>query len=277
MNLQFGPLHEDDIHHACQLLRSYLPEQVYNRTIFACTGYAAYLQAACKCGPHSTTLLIGAYSGGTLIGFAEWRRMEQMLVLNNLNVDSAYRKEGIGGKLVAYGEELARKEGIGKLALDVFSWNEHAHAWYQRLGFSEEGRTFWYEGDLVQSQNATEDVTSEVARTEGRDELTYVIDDYPMAEAHHLVYGFSSFRIRTIQTTTVVGRLGEQYFRIQMPSGQWDGCYHLTDVLFDIDPKRKILLLSPDAFLREREPRLTLSSESIRMIKMVESQEVIYE
>lgn len=275
MNVQFSPLHEDDIHHACRLLRSYLPEQVYNQTIFACTGYAAYLQAACKCGSHSTTLLIGAYSGDILIGFAEWRRMEQMLVLNNLNVDAAYRKDGIGGRLMAYGEKLARMEGINKLALDVFSWNEQAHAWYMRLGFAEEGRTYWYEGDLGKSLDAKEDVT--VAHTDGKDELAYIIDDYPMAEAHHIKYGFSSFRIRTKQKTSVVGRLGERYFRIQMQSGEWDGCYHLTNVLIDLDRERKLLLLSPDAFLRERDHRLILSSESIRMIKILENQGVMYE
>lgn len=277
MNVQFRPLLEEDIYHACRLLRSYLPEQVYKQTIFACTGYAAYLQAACKCGSHSTTLLIGAYSGELLIGFAEWRRMEQMLVLNNLNVDAAYRKDGIGGQLMAYGEELARKEGIKMLALDVFSWNEQAHAWYLRIGFAEEGRTYWYEGDLVQSQDASEEVKDDITLPESNDELDYIIDDYPMAEAHHIKYGFSSFRIRTKQKTSVVGRLGDQYFRIQVPSGEWDGCYHLTDVLIDLDPTRKMLLLSPDAYLREKDPRLTLSSESIRMIKILENQEVMYE
>ncbi|WMT42375.1 GNAT family N-acetyltransferase [Paenibacillus sp. D2_2] len=254
MKFQLRPLHENDIKYACQLLRSYMPEQVFKQTIFACTGYPAYLQAACKCGAHSSTLLIGAYSGDLLIGFAEWRRLEGMLVLNNLNVDIVYRKDGIGRQLMAYGEELARKEGIGKLALDVFSWNEHAHAWYLRLGFSEMGRTYWYEGDLVQSQAVSEDVTEALSHNDDKDELAYVIDDYPMAEAHHIKYGFSSFRIRTKQHASVVGRLGQQYFRIQLQSGEWDGGNHLTDVLIDLDPERKLLLLSPDAFLRERDP-----------------------
>lgn len=277
MNVRFSPLHEDDIYHACRLLRCYLPEQVYNQTIFACSGYAAYLQAACKCGSHSTTLLIGAYSGDLLIGFAEWRRMEQMFVLNNLNVDAAYRKDGIGGQLVAYGEKLARMEGVNKLALDVFSWNEQAHAWYLRLGFAEEGRTYWYEGDLSRSLNAKEDANMAAAQIDETAGLDYIIDDYPMAEAHHIKYGFSSFRIRTKQKTSIVGRLGERYYRIQTQSGEWDGCYHLTNVLIELDRERKLLVLSPDAFLPEIDPRLIFSSESIRMIKILENQEELYE
>ncbi|MBY3621559.1 GNAT family N-acetyltransferase [Acinetobacter sp. CUI P1] len=269
MNVQFRPLHEDDIHHACRLLKSNLPEHVYNQTIFACAGYPAYLQAACKCGGHSATLLIGAYSGHVLIGFAEWRRMEQMLVLNNLNVDAAYRKDGIGGMLMAYGEKLAKRDDIKKLVLDVFSWNEQAHAWYLRLGFEEEGRTYWYVRDLDHSFAASADV---IAAGEEMDdeEVAYIIDDYPMAEAHHLKYGFSSFRIRTKQKTSVVGRLGELYFRIQLQSGDWDGGYPLTDVLLDLDRERKLLLLSSDAFLRERDSALSLSTESIRMIKILD-------
>jgi GNAT superfamily N-acetyltransferase len=269
MNVQFRPLHEEDINHACRLLKSNLPEHVYNQTIFACTGYPAYLQAACKCGGHSATLLIGAYIGDMLIGFAEWRRMEQMLVLNNLNVDAAYRKDGIGGMLMAYGEKLAKRDDIKKLVLDVFSWNEQAHAWYLRLGFVEEGRTYWYVRELDCSLATRADVITAGTHIDD-EEVTYIIDDYPMAEAHHLKYGFSSFRIRTKRKTSVVGRLGEQYFRIQLQSGEWDGGYPLTDVLLDLDRERKLLLLSSDAFLRERDPALSLSTESIRMIKTLD-------
>ncbi|MEK4208289.1 MULTISPECIES: GNAT family N-acetyltransferase [Paenibacillus] len=265
MNLRFSPLQEDDIHLACRLLQSNLPESVYNQTIFACGGYPEYLKAACKCGSHSATLLIGAYSEDLLIGFAEWRRMEQMLVLNNLNVDAAYRKDGIGGKLMAYGETLAQKDGISKLALDVFSWNEQAHAWYLRLGFAEEGRTYWYVRDLAPSIDRDREV------------LAYIIDDYPMAEAHHQKYGFSALRIRTKKETSVVGRLGEQYYRIQLQNGGWSGCNLLTDVLMDLDREKRLLLLSSDAYLRERDPELILSTESIRMIKILENQEVLYE
>lgn len=277
MNVQLRPLHEDDIQQACRLLQSYLPEHVYKQTIFACTGYPAYLQAACKCGSHSTTLLIGAYCENILIGFAEWRRMEQMLVLNNLNVDAAYRKDGIGGKLIAYGEKLAKKDGIKKLALDVFSWNEHAHAWYLRLGFMEEGRTYWYARDLDQLLEVTEIGTDTMAYINEKEELSYVIEDYPMAEAHHQKYGFSSFRIRTKQKTSVVGRLGDQFFRLQLQKGEWYGRQLMVDVLLDLDKERKLLILSSDPYLREKDPGLILSTESIRMIKELENLEVRYE
>lgn len=272
MNVQFCPLHENDIYQACRLLQSSLPEHVYNQTIFACQGYPEYLKSACKCGSHSATQLIGAYSGKHLIGFAEWRRMEQMLVLNNLFVDAAYRNSGIGGKLIAYGEELASRDGIKKLALDVFSWNEQAFAWYLRLGFSEECRTYWYVRDLKTSVEADPEFP-----TNDKELPAYIIDDYPMAEAHHLKYGFSSLRIRMKDKASVVGRLGEQYYRIQLQNGDWEGCSPLIDVLMEIDQERRLLLLSSDAYMRERDPNLTLSTESIRMIKLLENLEVMYE
>lgn len=51
----------------------------------------------------------------------------------------------------------------------------------------------------------------------------------------------------------------------------------MTDVLMDLDREKRLLLLSSDAYLRERDPELILSTESIRMIKILENQEVLYE
>lgn len=272
MNVQFCPLQEDDIYQACRLLQSSLPEHVYNQTLFSCAGYPAYLQAACRCGSHSSTLLIGAYIGNILIGYAEWRRMEQMLVLNNIHVDEAYRNGGIGKEFMAYGEKLAKKDGIKKLVLDVFWWNEQAYAWYQRLGFVEEGRTYWYERDLNKSLEADPE-----APRDDKEVPAYIIDDYPMAEAHHFKYGFSSLRVRMKEKTSVVGRLGDQYYRIQLQNGEWEGYCPLTNVLMDLDQERRLLLLSSDAYMRERDPELILSTESIRMIKILKNLEVMYE
>lgn len=262
MNVQFRPLHEDEIYHACQLMRDNIPEQEFNQTIFAANGYLQYLQAACKHENHSITLLIGAFLDEALIGFAEWRRLADMLVLNNLHVAAAYQRDGIGRKLMAYGEQFAMNDGVSTIALDVFSWNEHVHAWYIRLGFVEKGRTYWYVSPLDSSSELSIEASS------------YIIEDYPMAEAHHQQYGFSSLRIRTKQRSSTVGRLGEQYFRILLNSGEWGAVNELKEVLFDIDCKRQLLLLSRDPYLREKDPNLMLSTESIRMIKSLSSQEV---
>lgn len=268
MNVGLGPLRIDDIPRACRLLRESLPEREYTRTIFACSGYSEYLRASCRCGSHAATLLIGAYAGEELIGFAEWRRLEQMLVLNNLNVDTACRSQGIGARLVAYGEELARKEGVRTLALDVFYWNERVHEWYKRLGFTEAGRTYWYEG------NRFIDTASD-AEAGGDQVPDFIVDEYPVAEAHHAAYGFSSFKIRTKHGTVQVGRLGEQYYRIQTQKADWDWDGDLSRVLGHLEAERKLLVLSPDAQLSERDRRLTPISESVRMIRMLENQAVL--
>ncbi|MDF2667706.1 MAG: hypothetical protein K0R67_12 [Paenibacillus sp.] len=267
MKVQFRPLDSDkDIQKACRLLRDSMPEREYNRTIFSCSGYPQYLRAAFWCRTHAATMLIGAYDGEHLIGFAEWRRLETQFVLNNLNVDAAYRSYGIGSRLIAYGEELALKEGVGTLTLDVFAWNEHAYEWYKRLGFVETNRTYWYERSLYSRGNSP--VMDSVP--------PYIVEDFPMAEAHHAAYGFSSLRIRMQRGTIQVGRLGASYYRLQTQNGDWDWNGSLIAALTDLDPERRLLLLSPDAGLAQCDSGLVMISESVRMNKKLEERAVYY-
>ncbi len=267
MKVNFRPIEGDsDIERACSLLRDSMLGKEFDRTIFSCSGYAQYLRAASCSSVHSATWLIGAYDGDLMIGFAEWRRLDQQLVLNNLNVDTAYRGHGIGGRLVALGEVLALKEGIRSLKLDVFAWNEHAHAWYLRLGFVESDRTYWYEGD----QDPLED-SRDKEKT-----APYLIEDNPMAEAHHTAYGFSSLQIRLLRGTVQIGRLGSTYFRIRALNADWDWNGSLTAALSHLDPGRKLLVLSPEPGLSERDSRLIKISESVRMHKKLEDRAVYY-
>lgn len=272
MNVILRPLQENDIETACRLLKRGMPEKEYSHTIFACSGYPDYLRASSRCGPNAATLLIGAYAEERLLGFAEWRRLEQMLVLNNLNVEGECRSQGIGRRLVAYGEALAREEGVRTLALDVFAWNRLAYDWYRRLGFVESGRTYWYEGEL------------ELQECDGRpggpfpgEPVQFVIEDYPMAEAHHAAYGFSSFKLRTSQGTAQVGRLGDRYYRIQAKDGEWDPGGRWTRMLLELGTGRRLLVLSPDAHLADADPRLVRLSESVRMIRMLEKEAGLYD
>jgi RimJ/RimL family protein N-acetyltransferase len=56
-----------------------------------------------------------------------------------LMVDSRHRRRGIGRKLMAAAAEWARENGVTKLELHVFPWNEAAIALYERLGYEREG------------------------------------------------------------------------------------------------------------------------------------------
>ena len=65
------------------------------------------------------------------------RGLPKHAYLKNLFVDEAYRRRGIGGKLVAACAEEARRWDVCTLALEVENDNDQAARLYERLGFEE--------------------------------------------------------------------------------------------------------------------------------------------
>lgn len=55
--------------------------------------------------------------------------------LDLLAVDPAYRRLGVGGRLVAWLEKTARTGGLFLINLEVRAKNSAAQAFYQRLGY----------------------------------------------------------------------------------------------------------------------------------------------
>ena len=69
-----------------------------------------------------------------------------------LMVDAAYRRRGIGRRLLEEAVGWARTSGVLKLELHVFPWNEPAVALYESFGFEREGyrkRHYEREGGYV--------------------------------------------------------------------------------------------------------------------------------
>ncbi len=56
-----------------------------------------------------------------------------------LMVDGGFRRRGIGRALLAAAAAWGRENGIEKLELHVFPWNEGAIALYEAVGFRREG------------------------------------------------------------------------------------------------------------------------------------------
>ncbi|GAA6135008.1 GNAT family N-acetyltransferase [Oceaniserpentilla sp. 4NH20-0058] len=57
--------------------------------------------------------------------------------IHDLVVDKHYRGQGVGQRLLAKVEELAREKGCCKLTLEVLSGNHVAKAVYEKHGFSD--------------------------------------------------------------------------------------------------------------------------------------------
>jgi len=60
----------------------------------------------------------------------------------DLVVADGARGRGIGGRLLAGAEEIARARGCWSMVLEFATWRERAHAFYVSQGWEETGRAF---------------------------------------------------------------------------------------------------------------------------------------
>lgn len=88
--------------------------------------------------------LLVAELAGEVVGFAllllrpDLFRGTQVMHLHGLAVAEACSGRGIGSRLVAEGEALARGDGATEMTLNVFSDNRRARRLYRHLGFGAE-------------------------------------------------------------------------------------------------------------------------------------------
>lgn len=67
----------------------------------------------------------------------------------HLCVDENFRKQGIGKKLMDTMIDGMKKEGISKVALVVFAYNDSANAFYEKIGFTKRNDLFYRNISLV--------------------------------------------------------------------------------------------------------------------------------
>lgn len=72
-----------------------------------------------------------------------FRHACQMVYLHHLSVRPAWRRRGIGEALVEAVRESATGRGIALLALDVWSFNDGARAFFRRQGFATYNERMW--------------------------------------------------------------------------------------------------------------------------------------
>ncbi len=101
-------------------------------------------------------VLIAEIEGGKLIGFLEASirpfvedcRSEHVGYLEGWFVDSAYRRHGIGRKLVSEAENWARQKGCEEMASDAEIGNDSSLEAHLRLGYEETSRLVHLRKDL---------------------------------------------------------------------------------------------------------------------------------
>jgi ribosomal protein S18 acetylase RimI-like enzyme len=61
-------------------------------------------------------------------------------IVDSLAVRAAFRRRGVGQKLMAAVEEWAADRGVSDIELNVFEFNGAAIAFYERLGYATRSR-----------------------------------------------------------------------------------------------------------------------------------------
>jgi ribosomal protein S18 acetylase RimI-like enzyme len=106
-------------------------------------GFRELLTRAVRAQGRRSTVLIAERTDGTPLGFISLKVRDgaagdQRAHVADLAVTEPARRTGVGTELMKAGEQWARDRGLARLSLDVWSNNERALAFYERLGYRAE-------------------------------------------------------------------------------------------------------------------------------------------
>lgn len=76
----------------------------------------------------------------------DFDRFEDTAYVHALSVDPEAQGQGIGTRLLRHAEQVARAEGLVRIALGVEDANPRARALYERLGYAASGDVLHDEG-----------------------------------------------------------------------------------------------------------------------------------
>lgn len=107
------------------------------------TGFRAVLADAVASEDPDAAVLVAQGSDGRRLGFISLKVREDVTGVErghvaDLAVAEEARRIGVGSALMEAAEAWARQRGFGVLSLDVWSTNERALAFYERLGYRAE-------------------------------------------------------------------------------------------------------------------------------------------
>ena len=70
---------------------------------------------------------------------------QETMYIQEIYIEPANRRQGIGRELMQAVEDVAAGHGIGRFSLVSWEFNKDAHAFFERLGFCRACRVMWRE------------------------------------------------------------------------------------------------------------------------------------
>ncbi|HJW34557.1 MAG TPA: GNAT family N-acetyltransferase [Holophagaceae bacterium] len=225
---QIVTLGRKDIPQMLALFREAIPRPQLDRSTYTAPGVERYLGHLFDFPElqRQEQLWGLADPGGDFAAVAHTRRIGHHLHLNNAAVRPALQGQGLGGRLLARWEAMAREAKVAGISLDVALENKGALRHYQRFGLEEV--TVAYEGQLM-----------EPISDDAGDEVSLV--DWPAAQVSLDAFGFGRFQL-VLEGHPHFVDVTEARFRV----GNSDP--RVLAALHRIDPDRAIFLRSHTPF-----------------------------
>ena len=104
-NIEIKRLLKADASSIVSLIEAGLREDIFPLTIYSSSNYEQYVRDQIE---HSHEVAFyAAYQDEQVIGFAEWRNVENEIFLNNIFMDPSKRGLGIGKELLQHGLQVS--------------------------------------------------------------------------------------------------------------------------------------------------------------------------
>lgn len=188
---------------AAELLRLVVPAPCAGLTPYDSDRFGRFLAAAHAVPKgHRTLLVRAAFLDDDLAGVADWRLLGPTLFLNGVAVGPAWRRNGVGRRLVLDGIEMARRLGCAAVELDVAVDNLAAAALYDRLGFADVGGSSWIPLGGPAAWSAPPAPAAAP---------TWRLTDWPAFAVHRAAFGFGDLGVRR----------GERALTVRVLPGGW--------------------------------------------------------
>lgn len=205
------------------LIRSGFDRDLLSATIYGADGIESFIREQVAISEDCETVFAVADCDGAVVGCAEFRRLVHDLCLNYIAVSPGFREAGMASRLFSFGLQEFRLCPEVTMILDVLEHNSVAKGWYERLGFKRESSKQMWEARVC---------------VEGSTPGRFVISNYAQAQALQRLYGFSELAIQSVLGDYRVGRMGNNYYRVQPSLLQVPG---LMLFLNRLDPARRLL------------------------------------